>query len=389
MTGPIIVELDAPTARGRGRQHGEQAREAVIRSRDLYAEYFGAALGLPWKRVTALAELWIPSTAQAAPELLEEMKGIAEAAGLELPEVVALNGRGEIVYDATFAAMDQEPDGCTSFSLAASASGTGHTYAGQNWDWYSSTEQTLAAVRIVQHGKPTVIMQTEAGQIGRQGANSAGLALNANGLGGRFDPSIGVLQSVLRRLVLESPTIYDAVRVPFAHRQHIAANLLLTFRDGFSIDLETTPQTHRWRYADDGILTHSNHYQLEVPDAIAADYRPFSPDSVYRDRLLHEYLATAQVREGDTLEGIKTALSSTFGAPYGVASIGRAAVPGQAFSRTIASSIVDLTTGDYHFALGLPTPDDYALLPWNLYDGPTFDEINGVRATGSRERTPA
>ena len=51
-------------------------------------------------------------------------------------------------------------------------------------------------------------------------------------------------------------------------------------------------------------------------------------------------------------------------------------------------SIVDLTTGDYHLALGLPTPDTYTLLPWNLYDGPTFDDANGARAF-TTERTHA
>ena len=377
---PLIIELDAPTPRGRGQQHGEQATQAVITSRDLYAEYFGTTLGLPWSRVQELAELWIPSTKQVAPDLLEEMEGIAESTGLALAEVVALNGRGEIVYDSSFGSMDSEPDGCTSFSLAGSATADGHVYAGQNWDWYSSVEQTLAAVRIVQDGKPTIIMQTEAGQIGRQGANSAGLALNANGLGGRFGSSIGVLQSVIRRLILESPRIYDAVRVPFAHKQHIAANLLLTFRDGFSINLETTPEGHRWRYADEGLITHANHYQLEIPAAIAREYRPFTPDSVYRDHLLQGSLRSAAVRSGDdTLGSIKRALSSTFGAPYGVASIGASAVSGRAYSMTIASSIVDLTSGEYHFALGLPTPESYVPLPWNLYDGPTFDEANGQR----------
>ncbi|SHN46323.1 C45 family autoproteolytic acyltransferase/hydolase [Cryptosporangium aurantiacum] len=381
---PLFVEIDAPTPRERGRQHGEQAAAAVVRSRDRYAEYFGTRLGLPWARVQELAELWIPPTRDLAPDLLEEMDGIAESTGLTLPEVVALNGRGEIVYDATFATMDAEPDndGCTSFSLAATATGDQRVYAGQNWDWYSSVEDTIAIVRIVQEGKPTIVMQTEAGQIGRQGANSAGLALNANGLGGRFGATVGVLQTVIRRLVLETSRIYDAIRIPFALRQHIAANLLLTYRNGFSINLETTPQGHRWRFAQDGLITHANHYQLEVPPAIAEDYRPFTADSIYRDHLLERSLRDPEVRApgGDTLAGIKHALSDPFGAPYGVASIGQPRSSGGAYARTVASSIVDLTTGEYHFVLGVPEPDSYRLLPWNLYDGPTFDGVNGDRS---------
>ena len=40
-------------------------------------------------------------------------------------------------------------DGCTSFSLANGASGDGHTYAGQNWDWRAGTQGTVVVVRIV------------------------------------------------------------------------------------------------------------------------------------------------------------------------------------------------------------------------------------------------
>jgi isopenicillin-N N-acyltransferase like protein len=34
----------------------------------------------------------------------------------------------------------------------------------------------------------------------------------------------------------------------------------------------------------------------------------------------------------------------------------------------VASSIVDLTTGEYWIAHGNPCENEYELLPWNLYD---------------------
>jgi len=42
--------------------------------------------------------------------------------------------------------------------------------------------------------------------------NSNGLALNANGLGGRFDDSIGMPQTVIRRAVLDAHNIADALK---------------------------------------------------------------------------------------------------------------------------------------------------------------------------------
>lgn len=84
-------------------------------------------------------------------------------------------------------------------------------------------------------------MVVEAGQIGRHGANSAGIALNANGLGGRFGDEIGVPQTFIRRRILDQANFKDALQVPFSARQQIPTNLLYTHRDGVSIDLETTP----------------------------------------------------------------------------------------------------------------------------------------------------
>jgi isopenicillin-N N-acyltransferase-like protein len=139
--------------------------------------------------VLAAARTWRPIVEDAAPHLLQEMDGIAAGAGVTPGDILALNARGEIVrsHDSAFTRMAAgEADGCSSFALLPEATGDGHTYCGQNWDWRAGTEPTTVVVRVVQPPKPTVIMQVEAGQVGRHGVNSAGIALNANGLDGRF-----------------------------------------------------------------------------------------------------------------------------------------------------------------------------------------------------------
>lgn len=98
---------------------------------------------------------------------------------------------------------------------------------------------------------------------------------------------------MLRRLILDSPTLRDALRVPFTLPQHIATNLLFTHRDGFAVDLETTPLDHRWGYASDGVLVHGNHYQYGVPPALAGRYRPAAVDSLYRVPIIERGLARA------------------------------------------------------------------------------------------------
>jgi isopenicillin-N N-acyltransferase-like protein len=113
---------------------------------------------------------WRKLVADHAPDLLEEMDGIAAGAGVHPDEVLALNARGEIARN--HASGFTEMDGCSSFVLLPEATGDGHVYCGQNWDWRAETEATTVLVRIVQPPKPTVIMQVEAGQVGRHGVTN-------------------------------------------------------------------------------------------------------------------------------------------------------------------------------------------------------------------------
>ncbi|GAA3357172.1 C45 family autoproteolytic acyltransferase/hydolase [Streptomyces antimycoticus] len=379
-----IVEISGPPAE-RGRQYGEAARGRIGAALAYYEQAFGESSGLTWDQVTARAERWLEPVRVYAPELVEEMSGIADGAGVGLLDVLALNARGEIIYDQTFARMRaradapadvtesrEVTDGCTSFAVLGEASGDGHVYCGQNWDWRAGVADTVMMLRIVQPPHPTVIMQVEAGQIGRQGANSAGVALNANGLGGRFDDAIGLPQTVIRRRVLDSESISGAVDVLCRTRGHIASNALLTCREGFALDLETTPGAHGWMYPTEGLLVHGNHYQTTVPVQLAARYRPESSDSLIRVpraeaglRRLREATAPDESRKL-----IHQAMSDHLGHPEGLCTHPDTRQPEVKWWATLLSSCVDLTTGDYHVTPGTPCDHEYQYLPWNLYDGP-------------------
>lgn len=381
-----VVEVRG-TAAERGKQYGEAAKELIHTSLEHYENAVGEATGLTWSQVLERSEQWLETCRTYASDLVEEVEGIAEGAGVRMLDVLTLNARGEIMYDTSFANPTEGEeavlDGCSSFSLTRGASGDGHVYAGQNWDWLHGSRETLMVLRIVQDPKPTVIMQVEAGQIGRQGANSAGVALNANGLGGRFDETVGVPQAFIRRRVLDSAGLLEAVRVLKQAPQHIASNALITHHDHFSIDLETTPGAHGWMYPEDGLLVHGNHYQAFMPPQLAADYRPASIDSLFRvPRLREELLACRDIMDThEVRRRVHAAVSDHLGYPKSVcAHPDPAESPNEQVS-TLLSSLVDLTTGEYMLAPGMPCQNDYELVPWNVFDGPGPD---GPRAGGSR-----
>ncbi|GGO92048.1 C45 family autoproteolytic acyltransferase/hydolase [Wenjunlia tyrosinilytica] len=400
-TAPLLALEIHGAPRERGRQYGEGASPLIHAAVDYYTEAFGQASGLTWAQVTDRAARWMEPCRDFAPDLVEEMTGIAEGAGLHPLDILALNARGEIIYDSTFSGMspsppvpvpagvgegspadseddcpadfDEAPDGCTSFALMDEASADGHVYAGQNWDWRYAVRDTVMALRVVQPGQPTVVMHLEAGQIGRQGANSAGLALNANGLGGRFDGAVGVPQTFIRRKVLNSANVADALRTLIRTQPHIASNALLTHRAGFAIDVETTPGPHGWLYPADGLLVHGNHFQAALPPQIAATYRPASPDSLIRVPRAESGLRRCRDSSSphETRKLIRSAMSDHLGHPESLCTHPDPRKPAVRQWATLLSSCVDLTTGDYLLTPGPPCSHEYQCLPWNLYDGPS------------------
>lgn len=371
MPSPRVIEVSSASARERGKQYGSAAADLIAGAIAYYRAGFQRQAGLSWADAQEHSQPWQRLIERDHPELLEEMAGVAEGAGVELTEVVALNCRGEIMYDNWFAntGVPPEIDGCTSFSLTEGAAGDGHVYAGQNWDWRHAVRDTVVVLRVVQPPKPTLVMQLEAGQIGRHGANSAGIALNANGLGGRFDDSVGMPQTVIRRAVLDAANVSDALKTLTWTKAHIPSNALLTHRDGFSIDVETTPSGHGWEYPDAGFLVHGNHYQAHDPK-LAGHHRPMSPDSLVRVPQARKGLRRAAQAEKseDVRTAIHSAMSDHLGHPDSLCTHPDDRTPEIDQWSTIVSSCVDLTSGEYYLAPGSPCEHAYELMPFNLYE---------------------
>lgn len=386
-TSPIrLVEISGPP-RERGQQYGEGARDLI----ELAIGYYSAALsqqtGMSWPAIAQSVLKWLPICEQLAPHLVEEMRGIADGAGVTFEEILALNLRGEFVHnhraqqagqgtaiDST--AADEEDrasiDGCTSFFLTGAASGTGHTLVGQNWDWRTLTAATTMVLRITQDPLPTIVMQVEAGQVGRHGANSAGIALNANGMGGTFGTEIGLPQTLIRRLVLDQSNIAIALKTLVKTRPHIASNALLAHHTGFGIDLETTPHGIDWVYPEADMIAHTNHYQASVPPQLAGHYRPASADSLLRLPRVSAGLrkVAGATNAEQSRELVRAAMSDHLGFPEGVCTHPEPGADPLKQWSTLLSSCVDLTTGEYFVAAGFPCETAYTQLPWNIFDGP-------------------
>src|SRR5262249_18294505 len=148
---------------------------------------------------------------------------------------------------------------------------------------------------------------------------------------------------------------------PFNLHQDIATNLLVTHRDGVAVDLETTPVTHRWGHPTAGVLVHGNHYQYGIPEPITNTYRPSSLDSLHRVPIIERGLAG--VRDAQDSAAVRKVVAETMsnhtGAPHGVCAHVDDRQPELRRGKTIMSSLVDLTTGEYRVIRGNPCQGDY------------------------------
>ena len=127
---PIVISEGDPFERGRHLGRTEALR--VAHTVTAYIAIFRRFAGLRHNNVLAQAERFLPTIASYAPHLLEEMRGIAEGAGRDLREIVAINARTELMYGVGNGGRPME---CTAVGISPAASKDGHIRLAQNWDW--------------------------------------------------------------------------------------------------------------------------------------------------------------------------------------------------------------------------------------------------------------
>src|SRR3954454_15369002 len=220
----------AGDARERGRQYGEEARERVRRSVAAYDEVFAHVAGWDGAKVRAEAARFRAPIAAHGAKYLEEIRGIADGAGVDELDVLAINVRTEIMFAAT--ARDAEarrrlPPECSSFAVLGSRTGDGGMLVGQNWDWLAHAFDTTVVLEARQDDGPDYVTIVEAGLLAKAGMNSAGVALVTNALVSDSDTGKpGVPYHVLLRSILDAESVSGALEAIQRGTRASSANYL-------------------------------------------------------------------------------------------------------------------------------------------------------------------
>jgi isopenicillin-N N-acyltransferase-like protein len=343
-----LIEVSGPP-RERGRQYGRQAAGRIALGIEHYASQL-ERVSFDWASIRELVREYVPQMERFDPAHVEEMRGIAEGAGVDFEAIALLNARTEILK------LGQRPDlrqqlaraegaeGCTGVVALPVATKSGRLVHAQNWDWKLECVDTAVVLCIRRDGAPDILTFTEAGGLARSGFNAAGIAITANYLESDRDyRQVGVPLALIRRKALESEHLALAMHAVYTTPKSAANNMIVSHAAGVAVDFECAPDETFLVHPEGGLLVHANHWVSPVALAKLRDTGIANvPDSLYRDGRVRGLLAPQIGRL--TREAVKAGLLDDLASPWSVCRPPRPSLAGN-LTATVAMVVMEPALG--------------------------------------------
>ncbi len=389
MSFPIIVAGGERFAAGC--QYGKQARARVHTSILNYAATF-AWCGLDWDETKTRARAFRQIVGDLDGGLIDEMRGIAEGAGVNTDDILALNVRTEILpaefgmplrraarlkrghalarnasigldhpdVDAAppLRSLDDHLSECTAIGVAKSVSAEHVTWLAQNWDWLGWQREALV---VLKHADLCTL--TEAGMLAKIGFNTHGFAVGLNILRSTQDglEKIGTPVHVVLRLLLERcESISSAQALLRSLSYSSSSNIMVADAGGRVATFELSPHGAVMVQDNAGMVVHTNHFLSEAFCAIEGNLGA-SLSSHPRFHCMSRFASTWH-SEGHrpSLDDLKRALSDT---SQGASSIARApdmSMPSELRVESVAGVAINCNAKTMYIAPNVPTPTSFS-----------------------------
>ena len=254
------IEVTGPP-RELGRQLGEAARDEIQGFAAIALERVNKTVKISRDKALAICGQCEAYVEDYAPDMLEELRGVADSSGVALADLMLLQVRNQL--------RPAEDAGCTSVSVAPARSAGDGAIVGQNWDNDPALDPFTIVLTRRPTGKPALMNITQAGLIAYMGLNDRGIGLCMNTLPAP-SRAVGVPHYFTVREVYEQSSLDDCVQAVRRARRAIPANLILATPQG-PADLEiTVDDVHV--LCDDELVVHTNHCLHPDLVAINADF---------------------------------------------------------------------------------------------------------------------
>ena len=290
---PIRVVKLSGAAYEMGSRHGEIFHDAIhLFTADriqLCQDANWTGHRLTRSAVIELAEACVEAHQHYAPDLMDELQGMADATGLSLAELVINNGftdfidviynlGGNFAKGAQPAVPQQVADNCTAFLVPNSRSADGRGFLGQTWDMHASATPYVILLHGEPADSPAFLTFTITGCIGMIGLNSAGIAVGINNLMAT-DGQIGVTWPFVVRKILQQDNLADALECLTSAPLAGAHNYILMDRHGDGVEVEAMSTAHHVHRLTDETIAHTNHCLIQDHLRLARQRPPASQNS--------------------------------------------------------------------------------------------------------------
>jgi isopenicillin-N N-acyltransferase like protein len=357
MTKIRVLEI-AGTPYEMGYQHGlayiDDIRELTEERVQLSSDRYWTGRTLARDQVMALGEACLAEHRPYAPDLVEELEGMAAATGLGLAELVIMNGFTDFIdvvanYDHFLTSEvigHPAADDCTAFIVGNNTAADGRGFFGQTWDMHATATPYVILLRGRPVNKPAFLVFTIIGCVGMIGMNDAGIAIGINNLLSR-DGQPGVTWPFVIRKALEQTTLDDALACITSAKLAGAHNYLLADPSGHGYNVEAMATSYHIEALNEGSLVHTNHCLSPVTLPLERPRLPASQQSSeYRLSQAEELL-----RQGPITLNSLIALTRENGI----------CVPSQPpmFVETCGAAIMRPATREFWAVWGLPVENEY------------------------------
>lgn len=319
-----------------GKHFAKTIREFCVASRESPPPF-------PAEECSARIVIATRLTEKLFPWLMEEIKGVAEGAGVSVSDFVL--SQYEDLWD-----MEGTVMGCTDIAALGKTTASGRLLVGHNNDGVQETPPPQL-IRFEPIGEPAMTAASIDGWGISFGANSAGLVLSGNQVTAN-DIKAGVPRAFLCREYLAQRNLVEGYSI-LAHKERASGynNVIADDRGNvFSLELSGT-EAHLLGPDEFGILSHSNHYlhpDMSETEAKEEDLVSTGLREQRTCRLLH------QTRK-HTLQTFAEILSDHEGYPISICRHHQ----GEIERQTIASVIFEPEKHQMWFLQGQPCKGQY------------------------------
>lgn len=261
-----------------GYQHGQAFKEAIQDFAEKRVQYsqteYWTGRNLSEASVLALARACLVEHEAYAPELMQELRGMADASEVSLEALLIVNGFTDFI-DTVYAVGDilkaESPlvssiphaeDNCTAFLIPNARTQEHKGIFGQTWDMNPAAKSFVRTIKGIPDNSPQFITFTIAGCIGMIGMNEFGITVGINNiLGG--DGQIGIMWPFVIRKILQQNNIQDALRCITEAKLAGAHNYMLMDAEGSAYSVEAMSSVCQVTALEDQEIIHTNHCLYE------------------------------------------------------------------------------------------------------------------------------